>query len=201
MDQFEQDTERATERAKQRLARDPRAGLAHYDTENDLIVIALNTGYTVSFPPEGIQGLAGASAFALAEIEITPSGYGLHWPKLDADLWVPALLEGVFGSRAWMAARLGAQGGKATSDAKAAAARENGKRGGRPLLRVAKKSAHAKRLMPWVSKAATHKRSAWFKATAKPKSKLTKSKGGAVKASARRKAAAKRRPQRSKVRA
>jgi hypothetical protein len=86
----------------------------------------------VSFSPERAQGLAGAKPSDLAEIEITPSGYGLHWPRLDADLWLPALLEGVFGSRAWMAARLGAVGGKATSDAKAAAARENGTLGGRP---------------------------------------------------------------------
>jgi hypothetical protein len=54
------------------------------------------------------------------------------FPKLDADLWLPALLEGVFGSRRWMAARLGARGGKAKSKAKARAARANGKLGGRP---------------------------------------------------------------------
>jgi len=36
-----------------------------------------------------------------------------------------------------MAARLGAQGGKVTSKAKAEAARANGKRGGRPKKRVA----------------------------------------------------------------
>jgi hypothetical protein len=35
----------------------------------------------------------------------------LHWPKLDADLYAPALLQGIFGSRKWMtghAARLSA---------------------------------------------------------------------------------------------
>jgi hypothetical protein len=53
-------------------------------------------------------------------------------PRLDADLYVPALLEGVLGSRRWMAARLGAVGGQARTQAKAAAARANGRRGGRP---------------------------------------------------------------------
>ena len=103
----------------------------------------------MSFAAERAQGLAGASPSDLAEIEITPSGYGLHWPRLDADLWLPALLEGVFGSRAWMAARLGAEGGKATSDAKVAAARENGKRGGQPKrarkAKTVRKAAEAKR--------------------------------------------------------
>ena len=103
----------------------------------------------MSFAAERAQGLAGASPSDLAEIEITPSGYGLHWPKLDADLWLPALLEGVFGSRVWMAARLGAEGGKVTSDAKAAAARENGKRGGRPPKRTAaRKAARNRRREP-----------------------------------------------------
>jgi len=39
----------------------------------------------------------------LEEIEITPSGYGIHFPKLDADLYLPALLQGFTGSRKWMA--------------------------------------------------------------------------------------------------
>jgi hypothetical protein len=138
MDQFDEEAVAATIRANERLARDPRAIAARY--EDGQIVIDLSTRYHVSFAAERAQGLAGASPSDLAEIEIAPSGYGLHWPKLDADLWLPALLEGVFGSRNWMAARLGAEGGKATSDAKAAAARENGKRGGRPKRAKARKA-------------------------------------------------------------
>jgi hypothetical protein len=53
-------------------------------------------------------------------------------PKLDADIYLPALLQGFFGSRKWMAARLGAVGGKSRSAAKAAASQRNGKSGGRP---------------------------------------------------------------------
>jgi Protein of unknown function (DUF2442) len=140
MDQFEQEIEHATKRASDRLARDPRAVAAHYDANRDALVIGLSTGADVAFPRGRIQGLTRAASDDLAEIEISPSGYGLHFPKVDADLWVPALLEGVFGSRTWMAAQLGAQGGKSTSEAKAQAARANGKRGGRPVKRgVAKK--------------------------------------------------------------
>ena len=51
---------------------------------------------------------------------------------LDADLYLPALLEGFLGSRKWMARRLGMAGGKSRSAAKKLAARNNGKLGGRP---------------------------------------------------------------------
>jgi hypothetical protein len=65
-------------------------------------------------------------------IEITPSGLGIHFPKLDADLYLPALLEGFLGSRRWIAAQMGRIGGKASTKAKSTAARRNGRLGGRP---------------------------------------------------------------------
>jgi hypothetical protein len=52
--------------------------------------------------------------------------------RLDADLYAPALIEGVLGAKRWMAERVGAAGGRTRSAGKAAATRENGKRGGRP---------------------------------------------------------------------
>ena len=108
---------------------------ARYNRRSGRVVINLNTGVQIAFPPRLAEGLANASPADLAEIEISPAGLGLHWPKLDADVYVPALLQGVFGSRRWMAAQLGATGGKARSHAKAAAARENGRKGGRPSRR------------------------------------------------------------------
>ena len=78
------------------------------------------------------EGLAGASPEHLADIEISPAGLGLHWPRLDADLYVPALLQGMFGSKSWMARELGAEGGRARTVAKIAASRANGRKGGRP---------------------------------------------------------------------
>lgn len=56
----------------------------------------------------------------------------MHFPHLDADIYLPALLDGFLGSRRWMAAQIGKTGGLATSEAKVAAARRNGKLGGRP---------------------------------------------------------------------
>jgi hypothetical protein len=115
----------------------PRAASARYNRRIDRVVIQLSTGIDLAFPPHIAQGLENATPAQLAEIEISPSGFGIHFPRLDADLYLPALLEGFLGSRKWMARRLGAQGGKSTSPAKTAAAKRNGRNGGRPKKRTA----------------------------------------------------------------
>ena len=76
--------------------------------------------------------MARASDAALADVAILGRGYALHWPRLDADFTVPGLLMGVFGTRAWMASELARRAGQSRSPAKAAAARANGRKGGRP---------------------------------------------------------------------
>ena len=122
----------ANRRAARRLATTPIAIGARYDPGSNRVVMALSSGIEVSFPPQMAQGLEHAQATDLREIEISPSGLGIHFPRVDADLYLPTLLEGMFGSRQWMAARIGQLGGQTRSIAKARAARENGKRGGRP---------------------------------------------------------------------
>lgn len=92
----------------------------------------LNTGVQMAVPVHLVEDLVGASPAELSQIEISPAGLGLHWPKLDADVYVPALLQGVLGSKSWMARQLGSEGGRTRTKAKAAAARENGRKGGRP---------------------------------------------------------------------
>ena len=92
----------------------------------------LNTGVTIMVPVHLIEELSDATADELGEIEISPAGIALHWPRLDADVYVPSLIQGIYGTKRWMATQLGAAGGSATSPAKAAAARANGAKGGRP---------------------------------------------------------------------
>ena len=123
---------KATRHAAERRASEPVAVAARYDRRRDRIVVNLNTGLELAFPPRIAQGLEKATAADLKVIDISPSGFGIHFPKLDAHLYLPALLQGVFGSKSWMAAQLGAAGGMARTRAKAAAARVNGRRGGRP---------------------------------------------------------------------
>jgi hypothetical protein len=105
---------------------------ARYDRRRQRVVVALSTGVELAFPTRLAEGLANASPEHLADIEVSPAGLGLHWPRLDADLYVPALLQGVFGSTGWMARQLGAEGGRSRTIAKVTASRENGRKGGRP---------------------------------------------------------------------
>jgi len=96
------------------------------------VVVRLDSGLELAFPPHLAEGLDQAKPDDLVDIEISPSGLGLHFPKLDADLYLPALLEGTLGSRKWMAGLMGKAGGVTKTPAKAAASRQNGKLGGRP---------------------------------------------------------------------
>jgi hypothetical protein len=120
---------KATERGQRLLARGPLATAAKYDAGR--IHVELNNGCAFEFPVDQAQGLANAKAAELRTIEITAAGLGLYWPKLDADLYVPALVKGVLGTKQWMA-QIGAAGGRAATVAKGSAARANGKLGGRP---------------------------------------------------------------------
>lgn len=128
----ESEFEAANRRAGERLRTGGMATTARYDRRSGRVVVNLASGLQVAFRARDTQGLSQATPEQLAEIGITPSGLGLHFPRLDADLYLPALLEGYLGSRRWMAAEMGKAGGSVSSAAKSAAARQNGKLGGRP---------------------------------------------------------------------
>lgn len=109
-------------------ATQPHAVSARYDARSERIVVELTSGATFAFPPRLVEGLAGAAPVHLAEVELLGDGEALHWETLDVDYSVAGLVNGVFGTARWMAARAG----RATSPAKAEAARANGAKGGRP---------------------------------------------------------------------
>ena len=127
-----QQFEAANTRAATLLRKTPRATSVHYERKRDRVVIGMNTGIEVAFHPHDAQGLKHAKPHQLAAIEISPSGLGIHFPKLDADIYLPALLEGFLGSKRWIASQHGKLGGSVSSAAKATAARRNGRLGGRP---------------------------------------------------------------------
>lgn len=114
-----------------RRARGDIATSARYDVNRERVHVELQSGSAFAVPVHLLQGLKGAKRAQLQRVTVTGGGMGLHWPDLDVDLSIPDLLAGSLGTRAWMKA-LGKRGGSKTSGAKAAAARENGKRGGRP---------------------------------------------------------------------
>jgi hypothetical protein len=121
----------AEARGRAALAEEPRAVAAHYDKASGRIVVDLANGCTFAFPARRVQELEDASDGEIGEVQIAGAGFGLHWPSRDADLSLRGLMGGVFGTKAWTS-ELARRAGSVTTPAKAAAARANGRKGGRP---------------------------------------------------------------------
>ena len=88
----------------------------------------------MAIPRKAVPGLESASAVKMETIVLSQAGDALSWPSLEVDVYVPGLVERAFGSRLFAAAT-GRRGGRRRSKAKAAAAKANGAKGGRPRKR------------------------------------------------------------------
>ena len=130
-EELDKQLHRARRIAEAKLRDEPRALEAKLEASTRQLVLTLATGPTLRFDADDLQGLAGAPVKALARLELTPSGRGIHWPELDADLSVPHLVRGTYGTRRWMQA-IGSRGGQSCSEQKQHASRINGRQGGRP---------------------------------------------------------------------
>ena len=118
---------RAGERA---LRNEPRAASAAYDPAAREVRVRMHNGASFAVPVRMLDELDGASDEDLAGVEVPPSGFGLHWRALDADIALTGILDAAFGSvvRSGIARKAGAT----RSSAKSRASRENGRKGGRP---------------------------------------------------------------------
>src|SRR2546430_12615405 len=126
---------RARARGKARVE-DPSALVdARYDADADVIELSFSGGGSMSIPRAIVPGLERASASKLESVLVSPAGDALSWPSLDVDIYIPGLVERAFGTRLF-AASSGRRGGRRRSKAKAAAAKANGAKGGRPPKRV-----------------------------------------------------------------
>jgi len=92
--------------------------------------LTLPTGATLSFPARLLRPLAELSDEQIAKVRVDSGGRDLFWPDGGAGIVVEALLEAVTGLQSHR--MNAAKGGRAKSEAKTAAVRANGKKGGRP---------------------------------------------------------------------
>ncbi|MEO6211727.1 MAG: DUF2442 domain-containing protein [Gemmatimonadaceae bacterium] len=127
--------------ARARHEREHKAGRhatsARYDRTSDRVVMELSNGYLLGFPTKALPYFDKATAKQIAAVEVSPGGMGLHWEELDVDLDVAGLLLDSIG-RAAKSRELARVAGRVKSPAKAAAARANGAKGGRPRKTVAR---------------------------------------------------------------
>ena len=111
---------RARARGKARVKHPSAVVGARYDAAADLVELRFSGGGSMSIPRSVFPGLKRASASKLAPVVVSAAGDALSWPSLDVDVYIPGLIECVFGARLFAASR-GHRGGRRGSKAKAAA--------------------------------------------------------------------------------
>lgn len=121
--------EEATQRGKAERMAAPIPSSVRYDRPSRRIVVEFANGAVFMVPVQSLQGLEQATDDQLEDVELLGET-GLHWENLDVDFRISSLMAGIFGTARFMDASR--RGGQSRSDAKAAAARINGVKGGRP---------------------------------------------------------------------
>lgn len=103
---------------------------ARYDGRRDAVNLTFRCDATIVIPRRLIRWFDGASKADLRAIKVFTYD-GIECKPIDMHIFVPGLIEEVFGTR-FLAAAMGRRGGQRRSRLKAAAARANGALGGRP---------------------------------------------------------------------
>lgn len=96
--------------------------------------VELRSGAIVTIPINLIPELATKPVEKLAKVKVDGFGEGLLWPSIDVAISAPGLLEKFFGYAT--RAKIARAGGRARTPKKVAAARKNGRKGGRPKQRA-----------------------------------------------------------------
>ena len=111
---------------------DPILDHVTYAPRRDNIVLHFTTGILLEIPRASIEELRNLDASQLRALVPDNAGMTLSQRELDIDIYVPGLLAQTMGIQAGRV--LGKKGGAVRSAAKSRAAKENGKKGGRPKI-------------------------------------------------------------------
>ncbi len=112
-----------------------RTASVRYDLDRNMLEITTTQGGGFVVPLEWVPVLANLTPADLAELDVWPDGSAIELDAHDIHISVHGLLTGLLprllptGAVSHLFAE---RGGRSTSAAKQAAARENGRRGGRP---------------------------------------------------------------------
>jgi hypothetical protein len=120
------------ERMRREHPGEPRVVGAHYDRATARVLVEFSNGCLFGFPVWMVPGTSRATPEELERIQLEPFGEAVLWEDLNADTNVLGMMLHAFHLRTQAAKYLGS----ATSPAKAEAARQNGKKGGRPRKRA-----------------------------------------------------------------
>jgi len=89
----------ADRRAASMKAKFPEAVSVRHDRRGNRVVIGLVSGIELGLIPSRIPGLESAKPSDLQQAEITPSGFGIHFPSLNVDIYIPSLIMDSVGPR------------------------------------------------------------------------------------------------------
>lgn len=132
---FEARFREAARRGWEAARNEPHAAAIAFDAGTRTLTLTLTNGRALTFDPAAVPELAGLTDTELADGRVLGAGGGIGWDAQDVHVSVPGLvLLLTFGPewRRTMRGYLNAELAGAKSEAKAAAARANGKKGGRP---------------------------------------------------------------------
>ncbi len=63
-----------------------------FSVNQDFLTAKINDGRVISIPINWFERLRKASIEQLQNFEVSPSGYGIHWPEIDEDISIRSFL-------------------------------------------------------------------------------------------------------------